>query len=40
MVETYDHLLLKKEDGGHWVSLNIKKEAIDTAPDVNRTTNQ
>lgn len=25
MVETYDHLLLK-EDGGHWVSLNIKKE--------------
>jgi hypothetical protein len=26
MVETYDHLLLKKEDGGHWVSLNIKKE--------------
>lgn len=29
MVETYDLLLLKKEDGGHWVSLNIKKETTD-----------
>ncbi len=29
MVETYDHLLLKIVDGGHWVSLNIKKETTD-----------
>jgi uncharacterized protein (TIGR00288 family) len=34
MVETYDHLLLKKEDGGHWVSLNIKKDSIDSKVDI------
>jgi uncharacterized protein (TIGR00288 family) len=34
MVETYDYLLLKKEDGGHWVSLNIKKDSIESKVDI------